>query len=161
MSTLPPRKRKKKTKNQYFTQATEDAIVRYNSSSDPEERSKIYRDEIWLGIIDSSLEPEYTDYYIDYEFEHEYCIESINDCGESNWVCDIGYGALGLGDINDDSEDTMSPQSRTATITVLLNDTLFIRLLILMNYSNQFWPVRSEYISHFSPTSYDLNFSAF
>ena len=51
MSTLPPRKRKKKTKNQYFTQATEDAIVRYNSSSDPEERSKIYRDEIHYGFF--------------------------------------------------------------------------------------------------------------
>ena len=51
MSTLPPRKRKKKSKNQYFTQATEDAIVRYNSSSDPEERSKIYRDEIHYGFF--------------------------------------------------------------------------------------------------------------
>ena len=51
MSTLPPRKRKKKTKNQYFTQATEDAIVRYNSSSDPEERSKIYRDEIHYAFF--------------------------------------------------------------------------------------------------------------
>ena len=74
---------------------------------DPSENAssyKIYRDGIWLGIIDSSLYPEYTDYYIDYEFEHEYCIESINDCGVSNWVCDVGYGALGLGDINDDAE---------------------------------------------------------
>ena len=51
MSTLPPRKRKKKTKNQYFTQATEDAIVRYNSSSDPEKRSKIYRDEIHYAFF--------------------------------------------------------------------------------------------------------------
>ena len=46
-----PRKRKKKSKNQYFTQATEDAIVRYNSSSDPEERSKIYRDEIHYAFF--------------------------------------------------------------------------------------------------------------
>ena len=45
------RKRKKKSKNQYFTQATEDAIVRYNSSSDPEERSKIYRDEIHYAFF--------------------------------------------------------------------------------------------------------------
>jgi len=51
MSTLPPRKRKKKSKNQYFTQATEDAIVKYNSSSDPEERSKIYRDEIHYAFF--------------------------------------------------------------------------------------------------------------
>ena len=45
------RKRKKKSKNQYFTQATEDAIVKYNSSSDPEERSKIYRDEIHYAFF--------------------------------------------------------------------------------------------------------------
>ena len=51
MSTLPPRKRRKKTKNQYFTQATEDAIVRYNGSSDPEERSRIYEKEIHYGFF--------------------------------------------------------------------------------------------------------------
>jgi hypothetical protein len=51
MSTLPPRKRKKKTKNQYFTKETEDAIVRYNGSSDPEERSEIYRKGIHYGFF--------------------------------------------------------------------------------------------------------------
>jgi hypothetical protein len=51
MSTLPPKKRKKKTKNQYFTQATEDAIVRYNNSIDPEERSRIYRDDIHYAFF--------------------------------------------------------------------------------------------------------------
>jgi hypothetical protein len=45
------RKRKKKTKNQYFTQATEDAIVRYNESTDPEERSEIYRKEIHYAFF--------------------------------------------------------------------------------------------------------------
>ncbi len=47
----PQRKRKKKSKNQYFTQATEDAIVRYNNSIDPEERSRIYRDEIHYAFF--------------------------------------------------------------------------------------------------------------
>tara|TARA_R110000782_G_scaffold225492_5_gene312374 strand:- start:1136 stop:1858 length:723 start_codon:yes stop_codon:yes gene_type:complete len=51
MSTLPPRRRKKKTKNMYFTQDTEDAIVRYNGSSDPKERSKIYEREIHYGFF--------------------------------------------------------------------------------------------------------------
>lgn len=51
MSTLPPKKRKKKTKNFYFTQATEDAIVRYNNSIDPEERSRIYRDDIHYAFF--------------------------------------------------------------------------------------------------------------
>jgi len=45
------RKRKKKTKNQYFTQATEDAIVRYNESDDPKERSEIYRKEIHYAFF--------------------------------------------------------------------------------------------------------------
>ena len=34
MSEIVRKKEKRKTKNQYFTQATEDAIVRYNNSSD-------------------------------------------------------------------------------------------------------------------------------
>jgi hypothetical protein len=46
-----PRKRKKKSKNQYFTQATEDAIVRYNESTDFEERSEIYRKEIHYAFF--------------------------------------------------------------------------------------------------------------
>ncbi len=40
-----PRKRRKKSKN-YFTQETEDAIVLYNNTSDPEIRSKIYERDI-------------------------------------------------------------------------------------------------------------------
>ncbi len=51
MSTLPPRKRKKKTKNQYFTQATEDAIVKYNNSTDPDERSRIYQNDIHYAFF--------------------------------------------------------------------------------------------------------------
>jgi hypothetical protein len=45
------KKRKKKGSNQYFTQATEDAIVKYNESNDPEERSRIYRDEIHYAFF--------------------------------------------------------------------------------------------------------------
>jgi hypothetical protein len=51
MSEPVKRKRKKKSKNQYFTQATEDAIVRYNNCSDPEERSEIYRKEIHYAFF--------------------------------------------------------------------------------------------------------------
>ena len=62
---------------------------------------KIYRDGVWLGVAESNL--EYIDYYIDFGYEHNYCIEGINECGESDWECDIGYGGMGLGDINSDS----------------------------------------------------------
>lgn len=51
MSEPVKRKRKKKSKNQYFTQATEDAIVRYNNCTDPEERSEIYRKEIHYAFF--------------------------------------------------------------------------------------------------------------
>ena len=36
------RKRRKRTKRQYFTQVHENAIIDYNNSSDPRERSRLY-----------------------------------------------------------------------------------------------------------------------
>ncbi|MAS52006.1 MAG: hypothetical protein CMD20_02260 [Flavobacteriales bacterium] len=44
------RKRRKKSKN-YFTQDTEDAIVLYNNTSDPEKRSKIYEARIHYAFF--------------------------------------------------------------------------------------------------------------
>jgi len=44
------KKRKPKSKN-YFTQDTENAIVRYNNEPDPEIRSKIYNDEIHYAFF--------------------------------------------------------------------------------------------------------------
>ena len=44
------KKRKKKSKN-YFTQDTEDAIVLYNNTPDPEVRSNIYRDRIHYAFF--------------------------------------------------------------------------------------------------------------
>ena len=44
------KKRKPKSKN-YFTQDTENAIVRYNNEPDPEVRSKIYNDEIHYAFF--------------------------------------------------------------------------------------------------------------
>lgn len=45
-----PRKRRKKSRN-YFTQETEDAIVLYNNTQDPEVRSKIYQREIHFAFF--------------------------------------------------------------------------------------------------------------
>ena len=45
-----PRKRKKKS-GVYFTQETEDAIVLYNNTEDPEVRSDIYRDKIHYAFF--------------------------------------------------------------------------------------------------------------
>ena len=44
------RKRRKKSKN-YFTQDTEDAIVLYNNTEDPEVRSKIYERDIHYAFF--------------------------------------------------------------------------------------------------------------
>lgn len=43
--------KKKKKGVQYFTQDTENAIVLYNNTPDPEERSRIYRERIHYGFF--------------------------------------------------------------------------------------------------------------
>ena len=45
-----PRKRRKKSRN-YFTQETQDAIVLYNNTADPEVRSKIYDRDIHYAFF--------------------------------------------------------------------------------------------------------------
>lgn len=45
-----PRKRKPKTKNNYFTQETEQAILEYRSSIDHGERNRIYNERIHFGF---------------------------------------------------------------------------------------------------------------
>jgi vesicle coat complex subunit len=67
----PVRKRKKKSKNQYFTQATEDAIVRYNESTDFEERSEIYRKEIHYAFFKLTENIIHTFKFYTYLINHE------------------------------------------------------------------------------------------
>ena len=43
---MPPKKRKKSTKNYYFTQVHEDAIVKYANTNDRELRGKLYEEYI-------------------------------------------------------------------------------------------------------------------
>jgi len=45
-----PRKRKPKTKNNYFTKETEEAIIRYRNCTDQAERNKIYNEYIHYGF---------------------------------------------------------------------------------------------------------------
>jgi hypothetical protein len=45
-----PRKRKPKTKNNYFTKETEEAILRYRACKDQAERNRIYNEEIHYGF---------------------------------------------------------------------------------------------------------------
>ena len=62
---------------------------------------KIHRDGSWMGIVPSG-QLEYTDVVAELYVIYEYCIEAINDCGESDWQCDTGYIASPGGDVNAD-----------------------------------------------------------
>ena len=42
---------RKKSKKNYFTQDTEDAIVLYNSTSDTDEKSKIYQEMTLCNVL--------------------------------------------------------------------------------------------------------------
>jgi hypothetical protein len=44
------RKRRPKTKNQYFTSDTEEAIIEYLNETDQAKRNKIYNERIWYGF---------------------------------------------------------------------------------------------------------------
>jgi hypothetical protein len=62
---------------------------------------KIYRDGVWLGIT-SFDQLQYSDIIAEVDVFHEYCIEAVNDCGTSDWACDIGHVSSLVGDINED-----------------------------------------------------------
>ena len=80
----------------------EDYVLITWESSENTDYYKVYRDEAWIALINPNSELEFIDEYINPEIEYNYCVEAMNECGESDWQCDIGYGAMGLGDINDD-----------------------------------------------------------
>ena len=67
------------------------------------ESYKIYRDGTWMGIQNMN-QTTYTDFIIDLGISYEYCIESINECGNSEWSCDTGFSNTMPGDVNEDSE---------------------------------------------------------
>ena len=71
------------------------------SSVEATDDYKIYRDGSWMGIV-SADQQEYTDIIAELDMIYEYCIESVNDCGESDWKCDTGYTSAPAGDVNAD-----------------------------------------------------------
>ena len=77
-------------------------IVNWEGSINAEEY-KIYRDGIWLGLVSQNSDPEFVDQFIDFQVQYEYCVEAINDCGNSDFICDLGSSSFGLGDVNQDS----------------------------------------------------------
>jgi len=76
----------------------------------------LYRDTSLLTILPSGQPLEYIDEFVDINQIYEYCIESINDCGASDWICSSGSLAAGnIGDIN------LDQQIDVLDIVILLN----------------------------------------
>ena len=76
-------------------------IVSWNQNSSADSY-KIYRDNTWLGLNNANDDTEYIDQIAELGITYEYCIESINSCGESDLACDTGFSDFGAGDVNDD-----------------------------------------------------------
>ena len=60
----------------------------------------LYRDGFLLSVLQVD-NLEYIDTFVNPDIDYEYCIESVNDCGDSEWNCDVGFLASGyIGDVN-------------------------------------------------------------
>ena len=91
---------------------------------------KVYRDGVWLGLVYPHQDLEYLDIYVDPGIIYNYCIESYNECGDSGWVCDFGFGGAYLGDANFDGNiDVLD-------VVTLVN---FILLINSPNEDQVFW----------------------
>ena len=72
------------------------------AGTDATDEYKIYRNGTWMGII-SNGQSEYTDVIAEVNVVYDYCIEGLNDCGSSEWTCDLGFSSTPQGDVNGDS----------------------------------------------------------
>ena len=54
-----------------------------------------------MGIV-SSDQLQYSDVIAEMDVIYEYCIEAVNECGESDWNCDYGHLVSLGGDVNGD-----------------------------------------------------------
>ena len=60
----------------------------------------LYRDGFLLSVMPNNVF-EYIDSFVVNDSIYEYCLESVNDCGNSNWTCDTGSLSIGqIGDVN-------------------------------------------------------------
>ena len=99
----------------------ENQIVITWDENDDTDTYKIYRDGIWLGI-NNSTEIEYIDQFVDFGITYEYCIESINVCGNSGWACDFGSTNIQPGDVNDDGSINVLDVVVMVNVILLLED---------------------------------------
>ena len=60
----------------------------------------LYRDGFLLSVMPNNIF-EYIDVFVNHDLIYEYCLESVNDCGPSDWRCDSGSLSVGtIGDVN-------------------------------------------------------------
>jgi hypothetical protein len=71
------------------------------AGTDATDDYKIYRDGSWMGII-SGDQIEYIDVVAEADVVYDYCVESVNECGASEWTCDTGFLSTPQGDVNAD-----------------------------------------------------------
>jgi hypothetical protein len=83
---------------------------------------KIYRDGTWLGINNADV-TQYIDQIGEFGVTYEYCIESINDCGDSEWACDTGFTNTQPGDVNGDDDVNVLDVVVMVNVILLLEDT--------------------------------------
>ncbi len=90
---------------------------------------KIYRDNIWLGLNNTNINTEYIDQIAELGIVYDYCIESINDCGQSDLACDLGFSDSGPGDVNGDGDinvlDVVSMVNVILSLEPLTDDILY------------------------------------
>ena len=87
---------------------------------------KLYRDNTQLSIISSEQELIYIDEFVEPQNIYEYCIEGLNECGESSWICDLGFVGIGqLGDINLDE------------VINILDVVLLLNFILEIEYPNE------------------------
>lgn len=100
----------------------ENQIVVTWDENDDTDTYKIYRDGLWLGI-NNATQTQYIDQFVDFGVTYEYCIESINVCGNSGWACDSGYTDTQPGDVNGDDDVNVLDVVVIVNVILLLEDT--------------------------------------
>ena len=99
-----------------------DQIHIYWDEAENSEGYRLYRDGAWLTLVYPHQDLEYFDEYIEDGEIYNYCVESFNECGDADWVCDQGFSGLYLGDSNFDGNIDVLDVVTLVNIILLVNE---------------------------------------